>query len=469
VPAKELFARIAQTHTTAISEPAAFGPAAPYPGCEHEPCIKAVNDKEDWRGASFAGASNDGSKVFFTSNQRLTDSADIEGNLYEYDFNRSEQEGHLIDVSASDTSDHEPRVQGVVATSADGSHVYFVARGVLTTATNSLGKVAEDGANNLYVFERNEPNPSGRVQFISQLPDADSFNWNKNNAEGFANVTPDGRILVFESDGALTPDVTRSDGATQIYRYDASTAELTRVSIGERGFNDNGNSGQGDAKIVAAFEGFSRAGALRSDPTMSNDGSYVFFTTPIGLTPAALNDIEIGMEGAKAIYAENVYEWHNGQVSLISDGQDTTMVVGYKSSVHLDGSDGSGANVFFTTADQLQPQDTDTQRDLYDARICTSQSPCIPPAPQPPPPCLGETCHGTPAGSPTLEIGPTATLHGNGNLSGSSRPAHVTPKGQPGKRCAKHRRRVHGRCVKTKAKHRIRTKHRRSRVRKGGR
>ena len=73
-------------------------------------------------------------------------------------------------------------------------------------------------------------------------------------------------------------------------------------------------------------------------------------------------------------YAENVYEWEQegvgscpegqsaGCVYLISDGRDKSVaresvsVRRYESAVCLLGSDGSGANVFFPTADQLVPR-----------------------------------------------------------------------------------------------------------------
>jgi hypothetical protein len=98
-------------------------------------------------------------------------------------------------------------------------------------------------------------------------------------------------------------------------------------------------------------------------------------------------------------------------VYLISDGRDTSKVTeNGGSSVDLIGSDATGANVFFGTADRLVERDTDTQLDVYDARICTTGDPCIAPPQPPPPPCLGETCHGTPAVTP-------ATFSGAGNLS----------------------------------------------------
>ena len=460
VPVAELFARIGQARTVAVSEPSAFGSAAPYPGCEEASCVKDVNEKVDWSAASFVGASDDGSKAFFTSGQRLTDDAASEdSNLYEYDQNASSSE-HLIDVSAGDTSGRDPQVRGVVAISADGSHVYFVAGSVLTRTGNALGQTALEGANNLYVFSRSASDPKGGVGFVAQLPEADHNQWEGGGDNGLANVTPDGQFLVFESYGDLTPDDTRTDGAAQIFRYDAQVGELVRISVGERGFNDDGNAGSGNAQIVEARAGWYGGDQPRSDPTMSHDGSFIFFESPIALTPHSLNDIQVATfenkyEGvSRPVYAENVYEWHEGRVYLISDGRDTTRFNEFTSAVKLLYSDATGANVFFRTADPLVPQDTDTQVDYYDARICEPErgNPCVSQPLPPLPPCLGEACHGTPAEAPQVPGAPTATFEGHGNVSGA--PVGNTAKG-PKKRsrgCIRGKRRVHGRCQKAPPK-----------------
>src|SRR6202034_800559 len=76
---------------------------------------------------------------------------------------------------------------------------------------------------------------------------------------------------------------------------------------------------------------------------------------------------------------------------------------------------------FFTTADQLLPQDTDTQVDIYDARICEPEqgNPCIQPAPPPLPPCLAEQCHGIPEPAPSLLAPGPASFTGEGNVASS--------------------------------------------------
>ncbi len=395
----------------------------------------------------------DGSRVFFTSRQRLTnDASEGEQNWYEYDFSRPAGE-NLVAVSAGDTSGSGPGVQGVEAIASDGSHVYFVATGVLTSVANSGGQAPQAGADNLYVYERDAAHPGGRVAFVATVPASDKeFVLRGEGKSGFivgvANVTPDGRFLVFLSHGRLTPG-TGSGGFQEVFRYDAQTGELVRISTGERGFNDNGNGGAGGAGIVPASRVFSHIG---QDPTMSHDGSFVFFESPVALSPRALNDVQVGEYEGQPSYAENVYEWHEGQVYLISDGRDTAAQAPPSanvppsaglSSVQLLGSDTSGANVFFSTDDRLVPQDTDTEMDYYDARICTAGEPCVaqsPPAEQ----CAGEGCRGASSGPPSLSVPASASFTGLGNLTPGAGPV-VKVKAKP-------TRKAHGKKAKKKAK-----------------
>jgi hypothetical protein len=450
VPVSELYARVdgeaPDAHTLAISEPQALEPGL-REGCESTECIEdtsVASKTKDWRHARFEGASEDGSKAFFTSEQQLTDHA-TEGpgghyrcgeagsgcNLYLYDLDSPKDE-QLVDVSGSGSGvsvPDGPRVQGVVAISADGSHVYFVALGKLADNRSALGKEAVEGHDNLYVYERDARYPAGHTAFIATLSGSDNYNWTRPYLS--ANVTPEGRFLVFGSHGDLTPDDTRTGGGQQIFRYDAASEQLTRISIGDDGFNDDGNAGTGEATIVQAVAGAERAGPPRGDPTMSNDGSYIFFESPVGLTAHALNDVPTA---SKAL-AENVYEYHDGHVYLISDGRDvsdtstpcgeTIEAAGEaapNSAVCLLGADATGHNVFFMTADQLVTKDNDTQADIYDARVCEPENgnPCISEPPPALPPCLGEQCHGIPAATPSLLAPGSASFNGEGNVGTKS-------------------------------------------------
>ncbi len=483
---EELFARVdgerSDAHTVAISRPVASSCGV---GCQAAPD----------QGGIFAGASRDGSRVLFTSRGQLTDNASqgtgLAGvecqnaggagcNLYESvcaepcatgDLKEPEaQDRELIDVDDPDGTSKVPggpRVQGVMALSPDGSHVYFVARGVLTGSSNAQGQVAQDGSNNLYVHVEGQP-----LKFIASLPQADEnvFHESKNAFEWtqgleLANVTPDGRFLVFLSHGALTGDDTRPDRGgnfvtppAQVYRYDSQTGAMVRISIGEHGFNDDGNSGTLDAGIAPADTAFNLGvGPARANPTVSADGEYVFFESPVALAAGALNEVEVPYFPGLKAFAENVYEYHDGTVSLISDGRDTSpksVVLGIPSSTQLLGSSESGADVFFATDDALTSQDTDTQRDYYDARICTAAAPCVTPPSSSASVCEGEACQGSPSVPPALSAPSSSlTFSGAGNLAPPPRTGVVKPKPKAkSAKCKKGFVRKHGKCARKKSR-----------------
>ena len=430
--ANELFKRVdgegPGAHSVLVS---ASTPA----GCTSGECVAAQSAPQN---AEFEGASSDGSRVFFTSAQQLSDNASSgESNLYEsvcvlpcgdHGEEPAAKERVLVDVSEAEGSKPAvggPRVQGVMAISSDGSHVYFVARGRLAGNAGALGSVAVEGQDNLYVYAAGQP-----LRFIATLPPADEEAFVRGTTrewdEGIslANVTPDGRFLVFLSHAALTADDTRGEGGpTQVYRYDAQTGAIVRVSVGQDGFNDNGNAGSTDpqaelAIVPASFGWGAGVGAARGDLTMSDDGQYVFFQSPVALAPGALNEVQVNNPPG-SVLAQNVYEYHDGGVSLISDGRDTTpnsSAAGINTSTRLLGVDRSGRNVFFATDDQLTSQDTDTDRDYYDARVCEETDPCVAPPPSPGPGCEEEACH-TPASPPAATtLAGSNTFQGQGNL-----------------------------------------------------
>jgi hypothetical protein len=402
-PVNELFARVdngqPDAHTVAISEPSP------------EDCSACDTSAGTVGPAIFEGASSDGSKVFFLTEQPLL-GGDTSMNLYEYDFDAPAGE-RIIRVSGGDGTVSDPiaEVEGVVQSSEDGSHVYFVAHGVLTTTPNSQGQVARQGANNLYVFERDAQHPAGRTGFIAGLSSVDANLWSEGNAgERGSNVTADGRFLVFTS---ATEHLTSDDtsAAAQVFEYDAQTGSLVRVSIGQGGYNDNGNTNAVPASIVAPDYSFqSNSDSYWSELSVSADGSYVFFQSADGLTPQALNQKVIAEEegGLKKVYANNIYEYHDGSVYLISDGHDLAELDG-GSDVLLLGTDESGGDVLFTTSDVLAPTDIDTDLDVYDARIDGGF-----PVPVVVPACSGDECQGALSPAPVL-LAPGSEFQAGGN------------------------------------------------------
>jgi hypothetical protein len=380
----ELFARIDEDSTVAISEPS----TADCPLCDESVPEDAV----------FRGASADGSKVFFTTTQQLL-GHDTSVNLYEYDFDPPAGQPRVVRVSGGGGSVSEPtaEVQGVTNVSQDGSHVYFIAKGVLTTVVNSAGERAQPGGENLYVWERDAEYPTGRTVFITGC------------GGGGGQVTPDGRFLVFTSACHLTAGDTST--ARQVFQYDAQSGSMTRVSVGLDGYDDNGNltgedpPGELGAGIVGQGGNSGRGGAI--ERTMSDDGSYVFFQSPVGLTPGALNLVQISKGAGTPFFAQNVYEFHDGRVWLI--GSDSS-IAEYGDPV-LVGVSASGGDVFFRTGDRLVGQDTDTQIDFYDARVGGGF-----PAPVTPAGCVGDVCQGSPSGAPVFGVPSSAAFAGGGNL-----------------------------------------------------
>ncbi len=394
--ADELFAReelplvsgelpTAHMRTVAISEPL------------REDCGECLTSRE--RGdAVFRGASQDGSKVFFTTEQELLPAA-TGANLYEYDFN-APAGGKVSRVSAPLAGEAE--VQGVARISEDGSHVYFVARGVLTKAPNGLGNSAKAGEENLYVYERDEQFPAGRTAFVARLSPGDAGDWQRTDERPVL-ASHDGRFLVFTSGADLTREGL-SGGVPQVFQYDASTGGLVRASIGQDGYNDNGAAPFAGSRIVSGFPSsqvYSRVDSpgLASGVQAPADGA-VFFESPDALTPQALNDQRDSLNEL----VTNVYEYRAGSVYLLSDGRDTS-TVDFNRGGYLAGSDPSGEDVFFFTSDSLIPQDGSTQQDIYDARVGGGF-----PTPAPPTACGGEACLGALAGAPALApLGGSAT------------------------------------------------------------
>ncbi|HWX44932.1 MAG TPA: hypothetical protein VNY52_06385 [Solirubrobacteraceae bacterium] len=464
-PVTELFARIdnggPDAHTVAISEPS-------------EGCSECQTKPEVLAGAHFEGASEDGSKVFFSTTQPLL-GEDATENLYEAEigcqqtletdcqaFHEALHLKRIVRVSepaATVSRSTKAEVQGhVVQVSEDGSHVYFVANGVLTADENAAGLRARRGADNLYVFEpapESEAEGQNKLAFIADLcsgpgmsgsvsdgrcpsslsasesPTGNAPNgndvglWATFNQEG-SNVTPDGRFLVFVSYGDLTPDDT--SGARQVFEYDALTGRLVRVSIGQGGYNDNGNTSTNNAEIVSPVytattnvEPNAFPSTYWSSLSVSEDGSYVYFQSGDGLTKQAVNQDIIGeqVEGQghpnRIIYANNIYEYHSlngdiaeGNVSLISDGEDIHTYNG-QGAVALLGANASGRDVFFTTLDRLVPQATSEADDIYDARIGGGFPP-----PAPLPECSGDACQGSLSGTSTL-LSPGSEFQVGGN------------------------------------------------------
>ncbi len=322
------------------------------------------------------------------------------------------------------------------AVSEDGSYVYFVANGVLAPGAAPGHCVHLDQESpppnatcNLYVWH------NGTTSFIATLSDEDSGDWGSTEGPGrrgqfieprpdLANVTagssPDGRYFAFMSDRSLTGYENRdanpaAKGARdeEVYLYNAATKLTVCASCNPsgdrpRGVLDTQNAGEGLGLLVdrpedwvlsasaaaptahwlaASLPGWtplgneSAAEALRPPRYLSDSGRLFFDAAdPLVKVEGAPTRPELVGGEPTQVGVENVYEYEpgglgscaseRGCVALASSGSSE------QESAFVDASV-SGEDAFFVTARQLVAQDHDTNFDLYDARVCTSGSPCI--------------------------------------------------------------------------------------------
>lgn len=392
-----VFARLGGASTVEISASECDRVADPVAIPPVTACTVAAGNAPAAADAQFRGASSDGSVALLSTNQQLADSdTDATDDLYEYRRNPGPGEGHLTQVTAatgqSATPGNGARHLGVLRISDDGKRVYFVAQGVLTTDPGANGTTATNSTNNLYVFERTEAAPAGRIRFVATLgASGDTAVWGNDSASKQVQLgDAAGRFLVFRSTGRLTPDDTDSVG--DLYRYDAVDHSLVRVSRGKDGYGTDGN-GAIAASIRSSFGAAQRrAQAARA---ITEDGSGIVFTTNEALQGDDLNA------------AIDVYEWDDGSVELVTDGR-STLFAPLSHSITPD-----GESILFTTASRLTADDIDGALDAYVAR--RGGGFVIDP-PQPPDVCVGDACQGPADKGPGSLLPMTSGFAGAGNV-----------------------------------------------------
>ncbi len=464
---QQVFVRVGGVKTLEVSKP--LGECV---GGE-VPCGGAQRD-----GAQFWGASEDGSRVFFTTAAQLDPVSDLDSGIDLYmakigcpgevagcEAGQRVVTG-LVQVSHDSNVGQAAEVQGVVSVAPDGSRVYFVARGVLGDAANGQGLTAKEGADNLYVYD----SVTGETAFVGDLcsgPELSGVAANvacpvdlengsrefvRNDTNLWVNFPQslaqtaggDGRFLVFSTYARLIVSGPEADAddAQDVYRYDAQTGGLQRVSLGEAGADGNGNANDGgsaagqageegarsaDARIQLDVKGAipeeERDGARRA---ISEDGSRVVFVSAEPLSVQAINGVE------------NVYEWHDGVVSMVSCGcasePDREQVI-----------TSSGRDIFFNTTAGLVPGDTDGAPDIYDARLGGGFA-SVPAAQEE---CSADACQGPLTNPVPLLVPGSAVQTPAGILAAPAAPAVVKSKAKPRTvGCGKGRVRRKGRCVK---------------------
>jgi hypothetical protein len=405
-PVTEVYVRKSRTETTAISEPTTG------PGGDCETC-----DTTGPMPALFEAAGEDGEQAYFLSRQALLPGASG-NNLYEYDFEAPAHD--KLTLVAPELPTGEPgsneELRGFVQASANGKVVYFVSEDPsLASNRDARGRTAreEQEAGEEPQFLYGFDSSGDLTTFVAPLSREDEQDWKAANTRPVS-VTPSGSFLLFPSVNDLTPGA--SGPARQLYRFDMKSNELVRISVGAEGFNDDGNAAAPPGSLFSPeyHPGLIELGAERfalaaPKPVLITDnGSQVFFDSPLALTPAALDDACAyeNFFGECEAPALNVYEWQGGRVSLISDGRDAASRFRF-SATELIGATPSGKDVLFTTADKLAPADTDTQVDVYDAH----EDGGFAAAPESSG-CQGEACQGATARPPEIPLATSSSLAG---------------------------------------------------------
>jgi hypothetical protein len=215
-------------------------------------------------------------------------------------------------------------------------------------------------------------------------------------------ITPSGDDAAFTSTISFTGSVNARH--VEVFRYDAPSAVLACASC-----NPTNAIATSDASLA------------QNGLSLTDDGR-VFFNSGEPLVPSDLDN------------REDVYEWENGNVSLISSG-----VSPFNSTILT--ASANGTDAYFFTRDSLVRQDQNGSLvKVYDARA-NGGFPYVPPAPL----CkASDECHGASTQAPSPPAIGTITGSGGNHVAAAKK--RVICRHGFVKR--------HGRCVKVHRHHR---------------
>jgi hypothetical protein len=360
-------------------------------------------------------ASSEGSFVYFTSSEQLTDDSTagpVGEDLYQYDTNT----GVLSDLSIDPNVGETANVRGVLGSgeSEGVPYVYFAARGVLAEG-------AVSGKDNLYVSRG-----SGAPVFIATLGEVEGelSDFTEPVMGRTSRISPDGKLLAFQSTEPLTgydnatangeacPQPVREGShpiyentggrCMEVYEYNAQTGKLACASC-----NPSGLPPTADSLVPEVAHELENLTGWESSTVQQRyllDDGRLFFQSEDALLPEATND------------RQNIYEYEPegvGQCAASGAGSCLYLISTGESSENSYFADASsdGRDVFLLTGEQLVSQDGDQAVDMYDAREGGGFSSATPP------PCSGEACKPPITPAPAIYGAPSsATFQGAGNI-----------------------------------------------------
>jgi len=199
---------------------------------------------------------------------------------------------------------------------------------VVFTTTEALS--SEDTDTSLDIYQRDIG--AGTTRLVS--PTTGSCPEGVNCNPTFRGAATDGSHVFFESSDRIVGEDT--DGVQDVYDWSGGTGAVSLASIGAEG------AGNGAYDVTYAGN--------------SADGATAYFETSEPLDPSADTDV-----------ARDVYARSGGATTLVSTGAEGEGGNGLEAAT-LDwvSPDGSTAAVFFSTAESLSSEDTDTSQDVYE-------------------------------------------------------------------------------------------------------
>ncbi len=387
----------------------------------------------------FQTASSDGSKILFTAENQNRELDD----LRECDIVESEGELHceIVDLTPVGAGEDPGVLGSIPGASSDASYVYFVSNAVLKNNGVIVpgaqpgacdGNVTGSVTCNLYVRH------GGTIRLVAELSGEDFPDFSGAIVSLSTHVSPDGRWLEFMSERSLTGYDNR-DSATgrpdeEVYLYDASAnggegmvvcvscnptgarphgAEDTRLGPDHGGLTGGAarfKADQGIAAIVPGWIAFDGGEHELYEPRYLSDSGRLFFNGIDALIAQDSNGVgdvyeyEPSGVGDCTVSSATFVVAANGCVGLISSGTSK------EESAFMDASE-NGNDVFFLTYAQLSHSDTDSIRDVYDARVGGGF-----PEASSPPVCEGDACQ-SPVSAPEDPTPGSLTYNGPGNPS----------------------------------------------------
>lgn len=281
--------------------------------------------------AGFAGISEDGETVFFTTTDQLVPGdTDTRVDVYERAYDDALERYVTRQISAGPTGGNDAYPAIYVGVSADGTRAFFATEESLVASDEDLREdvYVRDLGDNLTALVSGG-DPSCAVQDCGNGDVPASF------AQG--GVIPSGERIFFRSAERLSS--ADGDSFVDVYVRDLDAGTTTLVSAGAASCVA---AGCGEEDFPATFRG------------APANGTKAFITSEEQLASEdddSLLDIYLRDLGA-------------GTTTLVS--VDGTCPAGADCSASYGGASSDGSHVYFETAEQLDPGDGDSSQDVYD-------------------------------------------------------------------------------------------------------